>query len=343
MNLPDTPEADRPDVLLQVNDLRVEIPRRSGAVRAVDNVSFEVPRGQAMGLVGESGSGKSMTLRAILGVLPSGAQITSGNVIFDGQDISGRPANLRRVRGKKISMIFQEPMTALNPVVRVGDQIAEGPIVNLGYHKAAAAERAIELMTMVGIPDPRARYRAYPHELSGGLRQRIMIAIALACDPELILCDEPTTALDVTIQDQILKILTRLCSDRGVSLLFVTHDLAVVAQTCQSVAVMYAGRIVETGTVERVFREPRHAYTLGLLRSAPDFDNVQAKLVPIPGAPPSLTSRAPGCAFRPRCSFAQDDCAQDPVPLLVVESGHYSACFHHDECAASARLDPVIR
>jgi oligopeptide/dipeptide ABC transporter ATP-binding protein len=343
MTMSVTETITRPDVLLQVNDLRVEIPRRSGAVRAVDNVTLEVPRGQAMGLVGESGSGKSMTLRAILGVLPSGARITDGNVVFDGQDISGRASNLRRVRGKKISMIFQEPMTALNPVIRVGDQIAEGPIVHLGYKKAQAAERAIELMTMVGIPDPRARYRAYPHELSGGLRQRIMIAIALACDPELILCDEPTTALDVTIQDQILKVLTRLCQEMGVSLLFVTHDLAVVAQTCQSVAVMYGGRIVETGTVEEVFRRPRHAYTLGLLRSAPDFDNVQAKLVPIPGAPPSLTKRIEGCAFRPRCVFAQDDCAHDPIPLLVVEPGHFSACLHHEECAASARMDPVIR
>ncbi len=330
------------DSILQVNDLRVEIPQRHGAIRAVDKVSLEVRRGQAMGLVGESGSGKSMTLRAILGVLPAGARITGGSIFFDGQDI-GRAANLKRIRGKKISMIFQEPMTALNPVRRVGDQIAEGPILHLGYRRAAAAGRAIELMSMVGIPDPKARYRAYPHELSGGLRQRIMIAIALACNPELILCDEPTTALDVTIQDQILKVLIGLCDDLGVSLLFVTHDLAVVAQTCRSVAVMYGGLIVESGAVVDVFGEPQHAYTLGLLRSAPDFDNVQAELVPIPGSPPSLSSPADGCRFRPRCSFAQEDCAHDPIPLLAVGAGHLSACLHHDECLASARREPVIR
>lgn len=331
------------DTILTVSDLRVEIPQRHGAVRAVDNVSLEVPRGHAMGLVGESGSGKSMTLRAILGVLPSGARITGGNIEFNGEQISGRQAAMKRVRGRKISMIFQEPMTALNPVQRVGDQIAEGPIVHLGLRKAAAAERAIELMTRVGIPDPTARYRAYPHELSGGLRQRIMIAIALACEPELILCDEPTTALDVTIQDQILKVLTGLCRDLGVSLLFVTHDLAVVAQTCQSVAVMYGGQIVESGQVSDVFRDPRHAYTLGLLRSAPDFDNVQAALVPIPGSPPSLTSEFVGCRFRPRCGYATDECATDAVHLLAVAPGHYSRCIHADACAESSRLDPVIR
>jgi oligopeptide/dipeptide ABC transporter ATP-binding protein len=234
-------------------------------------------------------------------------------------------------------------MTALNPVQRVGDQIAEGPIVHLGYRRSVAAGRAIELMTMVGIPDPKARYAAYPHQLSGGLRQRIMIAIALACNPELILCDEPTTALDVTIQDQILKVLTGLCHEMGVSLLFVTHDLAVVAQICQSVAVMYGGQIVETGTVDNVFRQPRHAYTLGLLRSAPDFDNVTAELVPIPGSPPSLVAPMPGCRFRPRCAFAEEDCAHDPIPLQTVGLGHRSACLHHDACAASVRLDPVIR
>lgn len=329
--------------ILQINDLQIDIRQRHRSVRVVDNVSLEVQRGQAMGLVGESGSGKSMTLRAILGLLPPGARIVHGSVIFNGQTISSPGTNLNLVRGRKISMIFQEPMTALNPVQRVGDQIAEGPIVHLGYRKADAKTRAIELMTKVGIPDPTARYKAYPHELSGGMRQRIMIAIALACEPELILCDEPTTALDVTIQDQILKLLTGLCDDAGASLLFVTHDLAVVAQTCQSVAVMYGGQIVETGTVEEVFREPRHAYTLGLLRSAPDFDNVQAQLVPIPGSPPKPTSEPMGCRFQPRCSFAQQDCSEELITLRPVTSGHLTSCLHSEDCASSVLLEPVIR
>lgn len=331
------------DIVLQLNDLQVDIQSRHGATRIVDGVSLQVSRGQAMGLVGESGSGKSMTLRSILGILPPGAKITGGSIVFNDQVISDPGTNLNRIRGKSISIVFQEPMTALNPVQRVGDQIAEGPIVHLGYRKAAATRRAIELMTKVGIPDPIARYRSYPHELSGGMRQRIMIAIALSCDPELILCDEPTTALDVTIQDQILKLLTGLCEDLGASLLFVTHDLAVVAQTCQSVAVMYGGQIVEAGSVANVFREPRHAYTLGLLRSAPDFDNIQAQLVPIPGSPPTPGSQIPGCRFRPRCSFAQQDCTHGLITLRSVAPERLSSCLHHEECARSAQLDPVIQ
>lgn len=329
--------------VLTVRDLRVEIPSRRGLVHAVDGVSFDVERGRAFGLVGESGSGKSMTLRAILGVLPAGARITHGQIILDGVDLVRAPAGaLRRIRGRKISMIFQEPMTALNPVLRVGEQIAEGPRVHLGYGRARAMARAVELMRKVGIPDPDRRARAYPHELSGGLRQRVMIAIALACDPELILCDEPTTALDVTIQDQILKLLTGLCRDLGVSLVFVTHDLAVVAQTCQSVSVMYAGRIVETGEVAEVYREPRHAYTLGLLRSAPDFENVRAALVPIPGAPPSLVDPPAGCRFHPRCPFVQADCRSGELPLRVLSASHATTCLHDDACARSARAEPVI-
>jgi ABC-type dipeptide/oligopeptide/nickel transport system ATPase component len=234
--------------LLEVRDLRVEIATRRGIVHAVDGVSFEVPRGEAMGLVGESGSGKSMTLRAILGVLPPEARVTSGQILLDGQDLVPlRQSDLNRIRGPKMSMIFQEPMSALNPVMRVGRQIAEGPIVHLGVGKAKAAKIALELMRRVGIPDPERRFRAYPHEFSGGMRQRVMIAIALACEPEIILCDEPTTALDVTIQDQILRLLARLCRESGVSLVFVTHDLPVVAQVCQQLSVMYGGKLVESG------------------------------------------------------------------------------------------------
>jgi oligopeptide/dipeptide ABC transporter ATP-binding protein len=334
------PEPAPAGPVLEVRDLHVRIDSRRGVVRAVDGVSLEVPRGEAVGLVGESGSGKSMTLRAILGVLPPEARITSGQVLLDGTDLVplGSPA-LNRIRGPKLSMIFQEPMSALNPVMRVGWQIAEGPQIHLGFSRAKAAERAIDLMRRVGIPDPERRFRSYPHEFSGGMRQRVMIAIALSCDPEVILCDEPTTALDVTIQDQILRLLARLCRESGVSLVFVTHDLPVVAQLCQHLAVMYGGQIVERGPVGDVFTLPQHPYTLGLLRSAPDVDEVRASLVPIPGSPPSLISPPDGCRFHPRCPFVEDDCRIESPPLRLIGGGRATACLHYERCTEA--LDAV--
>jgi oligopeptide/dipeptide ABC transporter ATP-binding protein len=319
--------------VLEVKDLHVQIATRRGIVHAVDGVSIEVPRGEAVGLVGESGSGKSMTLRAILGVLPSEAKITSGQVLLDGTDLVPLPSSsLNRIRGPKLAMIFQEPMSALNPVMRVGRQIAEGPQVHLGLSRAKAAERAVELMRRVGIPDPERRFRSYPHEFSGGMRQRVMIAIALSCDPEVILCDEPTTALDVTIQDQILRLLAKLCRESGVSLVFVTHDLPVVAQLCQHLNVMYGGQIVESGPVHDVFARPQHPYTLGLLRSAPDVEEVRDSLVPITGSPPSLISPPSGCRFHPRCQFAEDDCQTTVPPLRLLAGGRSTACLHHERC-----------
>jgi oligopeptide/dipeptide ABC transporter ATP-binding protein len=310
----------------------------------VDGVSFEVPRGGALGLVGESGSGKSMTLRAVLGVLPPEAHVLSGQVLLDGTDLlTLNHSSLNQVRGPKISMIFQEPMSALNPVMRVGQQIAEGPRVHLGYSRSRARERTLELMRRVGIPDPERRYRAYPHEFSGGMRQRVMIAIALACEPEIILCDEPTTALDVTIQDQILRLLARLCRESGVSLMFVTHDLPVVAQICQQVAVMYGGQLVERGNVRDVLLDPRHPYTLGLVRSAPDFEYVQDSLRPIPGSPPSLITPPPGCRFHPRCEFAEDDCRTGSVPLRILPGGRATACLHHERCLEALAADRAAR
>jgi oligopeptide/dipeptide ABC transporter ATP-binding protein len=320
--------------ILSVRDLRVEIPTPRGVVKAVDGVSLDVPRGGALGLVGESGCGKSMTLRAIMGLLPGKAQIAGGEVVFDGDVLSAR--SLGRLRGDGIGMVFQEPMTALNPVMRVGEQIAEGPRVRLGQSASAARERALQLLRLVGIPDPERRYRSYPHELSGGLRQRIVIAIALASEPKLLLCDEPTTALDVTIQDQILHLLARLRAETGVSQVLVTHDLAVVAQTCERVAVMYAARIVETGTVAEVFGEPRHPYTRALLRSVPDFDDRRDHLESIAGMPPDLITPPSGCRFHPRCDIAHADCAAVDPPLIPLGSGRATACRYHEELARRA-------
>jgi oligopeptide/dipeptide ABC transporter ATP-binding protein len=329
--------------LLEVRDLQVEIPLSRGLVRAVDGVSFSVQQGQALGLVGESGCGKSMTLRAILGLLPRPARIAGGEVLYDGEDlVIASPGTLRDVRGGAISMIFQEPMTALNPVMRVGDQIAEGPQHHLGRSRRASRNEAIELMRTVGIPDPKRRAKAYPHELSGGMRQRVMIAIALSCRPKLILCDEPTTALDVTIQDQILKLLLSLRQEMGVGIVFVTHDLAVIAETCDDLAVMYAGQVVESGPVGEVFELPRHPYTLGLLRSVPDFESVRETLDSIPGAPPDLVSNFDGCRFAPRCQFAQGDCLSGRIPLIDTGPGRQAACLHHEIAAESARRDPII-
>jgi oligopeptide/dipeptide ABC transporter ATP-binding protein len=329
--------------LLDVRDLAVEFSLPHGVLRAVDGVSFSVAPGDALGIVGESGSGKTMALRALVGLLPRTARVVGGAVLFDGIDLAtADEEQLREVRGRSIGMVFQEPMTALNPVMKVGDQIAEGPLVRLGLGRRAARERSLELMRLVGIPDPARRADAYPHELSGGLRQRVMIAIALSGEPKLLLCDEPTTALDVTIQDQILALLSSLRERLQVSVIFVSHDLAVIAQTCRNVAVMYAGQVVETGPVDTVFREPRHPYTLSLLRSVPDFDTVRDTLVAIPGSPPDLAAPPTGCRFHPRCAFAKRDCVDGDFPLHALGGDRATACIHHEACAEDARREPVI-
>jgi oligopeptide/dipeptide ABC transporter ATP-binding protein len=329
--------------LLEVRDLRVDFPLPGGVLHAVDGASFELRAGEALGIVGESGSGKTMALRALVGLLPRAARLAGGEIVFEGVDLASASAEtLRAIRGRSIAMIFQEPMTALNPVMRVGEQIAEGPLVRLGYSRRRAHERALELMRLVGIPDPEERAGAYAHELSGGMRQRVMIAIALSMDPKLILCDEPTTALDVTIQDQILKLLASLRAQLGVSVVFVSHDLAVIAQTCRRVAVMYAGQVVETGPVEQVFREPRHPYTLGLLRSVPDVDDRRDVLSTIPGAPPDLADPPSGCRFHPRCAFVQDDCIEGEFPLRALDGERATACIHHELAAEDVRREPVI-
>jgi len=331
------------EVLLRVRDLVVEFPLARGTLRAVDGLSFDVHEGEALGLVGESGSGKTMALRALVGLLPRTARISAGSIELAGQELVGAgESRLRAVRGRDVSMIFQEPMTALNPVMTVGEQIAEAPQVRLGLGRREARERALDLMRRVGIPDPVRRYVSFPHELSGGMRQRVMIAIALSAGPRLILCDEPTTALDVTVQDQILKLLRGLQEDLNVALVFVSHDLAVIAQTCSRVAVMYAGQLVEDGEVASVFSEPRHPYTLGLLRAVPDFDVVRETLSSIPGSPPDLASPPQGCRFHPRCAFVREDCIAAPVPLIALGEGRNARCLYHAECAAEARREPLV-
>ena len=330
------------DAMLTVTDLAVSTTQ--GGTRLVDGVSFAVRRGEALGLVGESGSGKSLTLRAILGLMPPGIERTAGQVVFDGVDLTRIPRReVRRIRGRRIGMVFQDPMTALNPVMTVGDQIAEGPMVHLGLSRRAAERRAVELMDEVGIPNARSRARSFPHEFSGGMRQRVMIAIALSCSPSLLLCDEPTTALDVSIQRQILEIIDSLRAAQDLAVLFVTHDLAVVAELCERVAVMYAGQVVETGATDTVFRRPGHAYTLGLLRSAPDLLTVRSELTPIPGLPPDLRTPQPACRFDPRCAFAEDVCRPpEPLRLRPIGTDRESLCARPDAVIESAEREPVI-
>ncbi|MCW4456831.1 ABC transporter ATP-binding protein [Microbacterium sp. MPKO10] len=318
--------------LLTVSNLSLGVRRGSNETKIVDDVSFDVNAKNRFGIVGESGSGKSMTLRAIAGLLPRGVEILSGQIAYRGRDLAAFSASERRaLMGPEIAMIFQEPMTALNPVKRVGDQIAEGPRRHLEMSRKEARELAVDMMAKTGIPDPARRVRAYPHELSGGLRQRVMIAMALSCRPKLLLCDEPTTALDVTVQHQVLRQLEDLCDDFGAALVFVTHDLAVVNQTCSDLAVMYAGRLVESGPVKDIFRDPRHPYTRGLLDSAPDFDRPNRELLAIPGFPVNLADRPVGCSFAPRCSFAQKSCLTRSPSLEVVAPGRTAACFRTEE------------
>jgi oligopeptide/dipeptide ABC transporter ATP-binding protein len=319
--------------LLEVHDLNVEIPVPHGQLHAVRGVSLILDAGHAIGIVGESGSGKSITLRALLGLLPRPAKLTGGTILLDGVDVTGLPERRRRkLLTDAMSMVFQDSLTALNPVMRVGEQIAEVPRRRLGMSRSAAHARAVELMDQVGIPEPDRRYRAYPHELSGGMRQRVCIAIALSTMPRLILADEPTTALDVTIQAQVLDVIDTLRKEQQLGLILVSHDLAVVSQTCSRVYVMYAGRVVEEGDVRRILKLPRHPYTFALLRSVPDPDVPVHRLLTIPGQPPDLTVVPTGCAFAPRCAFAVPECGKDDPPLLVTpdEPGHTAACIRLD-------------
>ncbi len=318
--------------MLELRNLAVRI----GGAQPVGGVTLTVAPGEMLGLVGESGSGKSLTLRAILRLLPPGAEVT-GQVIWQGRNLLAfEEAAIRAVRGREIAIIFQEPMTALNPVLPVGLQITESLRTHLGLRGGGARRRAVELLDQVGIPDARRRLGSYPHEFSGGMRQRAMIAIALAAGPKLLLADEPTTALDVTIQDQILKLLLRLKDELGMAVVLVTHDLGVVAGTCDRVAVLYAGRVMEAGTAEAVFRQPSHGYTLGLLRSLPDARHARQPLQGIAGAPPDPRAMPAGCRFAPRCGFAEPACTATEPKLAAFMPGHDTACLRADAVRSAA-------
>jgi oligopeptide/dipeptide ABC transporter ATP-binding protein len=323
-------------VLLDVQDLRTQFDTSTGTVLAVDGISYAVSEGEIAGIVGESGCGKSVSALSILRLIPNPpGRIVSGRILFAGKDLLVlRDPEIRKVRGRQIGMVFQEPMTSLNPVLTIGLQLCETMELHLGLTRAQAERRAADLLGMVGISEPARRLRQYPHQLSGGMRQRIMIALALSCEPKLIIADEPTTALDVTIQAQILELMKDLTRRLGVALVIITHNLGIVARYADRVHVMYAGKIVESGTAAEIYHKPAHPYTLGLLRSVPRMDRPRGeRLIPINGQPPDLTRRIPGCAYQPRCSYAVGRCERQAPQLEERGGTQTSACFEYPRLA----------
>jgi peptide/nickel transport system ATP-binding protein len=318
--------------LLQVTDLHTSFSLPEGTVQAVDGISFTIDAGETVALVGESGCGKSITAYSIMGLVPPPGRISGGSIRFAGTDLlSLKPDELRRLRGNRLSMIFQEPMSALNPVLTAGRQICEGLQLHRGMTAREARIEAIRLLAEVGIPSPADRFAAYPHQLSGGMKQRVLIAMALACRPQLLIADEPTTALDVTIQAQILALMDRLKEETGMSLLLITHDLGIVAERAHRTVIMYAGRIVETGTTAGIFAGPLHPYTQGLLASLPQNSRPGERLPTIPGSVPGLREPLPGCGFCDRCPDKTWRCAADRPPLRELAPGHWAACWKYHE------------
>jgi oligopeptide/dipeptide ABC transporter ATP-binding protein len=316
--------------LLEIRDLHTAFFTSGGILKAVNGISYEVQEGETVAIVGESGCGKSVSALSILRLIPDPpGRIVGGSIRFQGQDLLALSDDgIRHVRGRQIGMVFQEPMTSLNPVLSIGLQLTETMESHLGMSRDEAAKKAVEYLRLVGIPEPEQRLRQYPHHLSGGMRQRVMIAMALCCEPKLIIADEPTTALDVTIQAQILELMKDLTKRLGVALIIITHNLGVVARYADRVNVMYAGKIIEQGKARDIYRTPLHPYTLGLLRSVPRLDLPRKdKLDPIEGQPPDLTRLPPGCAFVPRCRYKVDKCVQQLPPLMAVEPDHCSACW----------------
>ena len=320
--------------LLEIEGLRTQFFTSSGIVKAVDGITYDVEAGETVAVVGESGCGKSVSALSILRLVaePAG-KVVGGTIKFQGQDLLAlSDIEMRKIRGNDIAMVFQEPMTSLNPVLTIGLQLTETLTHHLKMSEKEATARAVELLGLVGISEPDRRLAQYPHHLSGGMRQRVMIAMALCCDPKLIIADEPTTALDVTIQAQILELMKNLTRDFGVAMIIITHNLGVVARYADRVNVMYAGKIIETGTAKDIYHTPKHPYTLALLKSVPRIDQPRvAKLDPVQGQPPDLSKLDGGCAFRPRCRYATDKCAQSIPELEKIDGVHASACFRHNE------------
>jgi len=325
--------------LLDVKDLRAYFDTEDGEVKAVDGISFQLKRGETLGIVGESGSGKSVTNLSIIRLIPEPpGRIVSGKIVFDGVDILKlKESDVRRIRGRRIAMIFQDPMTSLNPFMKISRQMMEVTRLHLGHSKREAYEHAIKMLEKVGIPEARARVDNYPHEFSGGMRQRVMIAMALSCEPELLIADEPTTALDVTIQAQILELIRKLKRVTGTSVILITHDLGVVAGMTDHLIVMYAGKIFEQASTSELFARPGNPYTLGLLRSVPDPLKEQATLYQIPGLPPDVAHLPPGCPFAPRCQRAEEICKREYPPFVAITSEHFSLCHFAQEVYEESR------
>ncbi len=317
--------------LLQVKDLEVSFFTNAGEVKAVRKISYDLNFGEVIGIVGESGSGKSVSSYALMGIIPDPGKVIGGNITFDGEEVLTKSeTDMQNLRGKEVGMIFQDPMTSLNPVFTVGNQIEETLKRHTDLNKEKRQERMLELLTLVGINQPEKRLKQYPHELSGGMRQRIMIAMALSCNPKLLIADEPTTALDVTIQAQIIELLRELKEKINMSIIFITHDLGVVADICDKIAVMYAGTVVERGSVDDIFYNPQHPYTKGLLKSIPRVDNDNhERLIPIEGNPVDLIFPPAGCAFAPRCEQCMKICLDEVPPVYTEKEGHESACWLH--------------
>jgi oligopeptide/dipeptide ABC transporter ATP-binding protein len=329
--------------LLEVSDLHVGFKTDDGYVNAVNGLSYSVESGSTLGIVGESGSGKSVNALSIMRLIPTPpGRIKATKIALRGEDLLAKSEpEMRKIRGKDVAMIFQDPMTSLNPVLTVGDQISETIRLHLGLSKKDALTKTVDMLRLVRIPLPEKRVREYPHQLSGGMRQRIMIAMALSCDPGVLIADEPTTALDVTIQAQIIDLMNEMQQRLGSAIVMITHDLGVVAETCKYVLVMYAGNLVEYGTADQIFTAPKHPYTMGLLASLPRLDEKQAtRLIPIDGQPPNLLRLPAGCAFAPRCRFRMPAC-EAPVPLYDFGAGHVARCFLYDESVESERRLPV--
>ena len=331
--------------LLEVKNLRTYFETEDGSVKAVDGISFELRRGETLGIVGESGSGKSVTNLSLIRLIPTPpGKIVSGQVIFDGRDILLLPTDeVRKIRGRRIAMIFQDPMTSLNPFMRISRQLMEITRLHLGHSRAQAYEQAIRMLETVGIPEARARVDNFPHEFSGGMRQRVMIAMALSCQPELLIADEPTTALDVTIQAQILELIKKLRQDTGTSVILITHDLGVVAGMTDHLIVMYAGKVFEQASTRELFALPGNPYTKGLLRSVPDPTKEQTDLYQIPGLPPDVAHLPPGCPFAPRCDRAAEICRNEFPPFVRLTADHYSLCHFANEIYGESRQAAMDR